>query len=137
MDQRYPRRGSLVVLYTALYPESPALWQMSLPAGWLGPLLRRHQGAAGNDMKKTKTNLMGFLRIATGPTYVSRNFIQGSSGPVGAKGNIGSPGPSGKKVSVISLRCQILRRKYLPSFLDFHGNSSHDPGPISHPLAFC
>lgn len=127
-----------MVLYTAAYPESPALQQMSLPAGGLGLLLRRHQGTAGNDMKKSKTNLMGFLRIATGPTYVSHNFIQGSSGPAGAKGNIGNPGPSGKKVSVFTLRCEILRKKkYLPSFLDFYFNSSHDPGPINHPLAFC
>lgn len=119
------------------YPEGPLGMQMSLCPGWLGLLLRRQQGAVGNDMKKSKTNLMGFLRIATGPTYVSYNFIQGSSGPVGAKGSVGSPGPSGKKVSGISLRCQIWRKKYLPSFLDFHVNSSHDPGTINHPPAFC
>ena len=80
---------------------------------------------------------MPFLRIPTVTTYVSPNFIQGSSGPVGAKGNVGSPGPPGKKVSVISLRFQILRKKYLPSFLDFHVNSSRDLDTINHLPAFC
>ena len=116
MDQWYPCRGRLVVLSTALHLSHLLCVQMSLSPGWPGLLLRRHQGAVGNDMKKSNTNLMGFLRIATGPTYVSHNFIQGSSGPMGAKGNVGSPGPSGKKVSVISLRCQMLRKKLPPFF---------------------
>ena len=78
--------------------------QMSLSPGWLGLLLSRHQGAAGNDTKKSETDLTGFLRIAATPTYVSPIFVQGFPGPMGAKGSLGNPGPAGKKVSVISYR---------------------------------
>lgn len=116
-----------------MIPRGPA-WHADVSLPWVAGSLVKE---AARSCWKCKTNLMGFLRIATGPTYVSYNFIQGSSGPVGAKGNVGSPGPSGKKVSGISLRCQIWRKKYLPSFLDFHVNSSHDPGTINHPPAFC
>lgn len=30
--------------------------------GWLGFLLRRHQGVVGSDMKKSRANLMGFSK---------------------------------------------------------------------------
>lgn len=80
---------------------------MPLSPGWLGLLLSRYQGAVGKDMKKGKTNLMGFPGIAAMLPYMSPIFVQGFPGPMGAKGNVGNPGPSGKKVSVISYRFQI------------------------------
>lgn len=78
--------------------------QMSLCPGWLGLSLRRHEGVVGNDMKKSKANLMGCLRIGAAPAFASPIFLQGSPGPVGVKGSIGAPGLLGKKVSVIAYR---------------------------------
>lgn len=80
--------------------------------GWLASLLRKHPGAIGDDMKKSRPNL-GFLNIAAAFHFRFPLFFQGSPGPVGAEGSVGRPGPSGKKVCVISCRFQILRGKFI------------------------
>lgn len=90
-----------------------------------GFLIKEAPPVVRNDMKKSRSNLNGLLRIAAAPTFPFPIFFQGFPGPMGTKGSVGRPGLLGKKVNVTFYRFQILReKKFFHSFHDFHVNSS-------------
>lgn len=101
-----------------------------------GSLVMRHQGRAGNDIMKSKMNLMGSLRMAVLLTSVPAVSPQGSPGSVEAKGSTGRPGLWGRKVSLTSYRSHKLRKKGLHSFLSFVSIPEKIQAPCTAHLAF-